>query len=87
MRSKRRLEWDQTHRPYRPPEDQVVSEEPSSSEDLAGCVTTLSVLGAFVTGICGLVMALREGGVKGGLSLVAAALVFGLLAVAYLRRS
>jgi len=63
----------------------AIPEETEGGEGLLGSLSLITLLGLFITGIAGLVMGFNQGGVKGGLCLVAAALAFGLLAIALLR--
>jgi hypothetical protein len=60
-------------------------EETASADGLLGCLSLIAVLAVIITGIAGLVMGFHEGGVKGGLCMVAAAIAFGLLAISFMR--
>jgi hypothetical protein len=50
-----------------------------------GCLSLLAGVGAFITGITGIVMALRHGTTDAGLCLIAAALAFGFLVITLFR--
>ena len=64
---------------------EAIPEETESGEGLLGCLSLIAVLAVIITGIASLVMGFHQGGVKGGLCMVAAAIAFGLLAIAFMR--
>jgi len=74
------------HRVRLEPVQEELSEDPTPQlggcvESAIGCLSLLAGLGAFITGITGIVLALRHGTTDAGLCLIAAALAFGFLVI------